>query len=93
MEEIQDSKVEYIGDEETRRQLSSTKYRIVKSSGKILMEHKQDTKKRIGRSPDRADTYIMARYGLRKVEVQRKAKADSRRRVMVEEYGFNPNTV
>ena len=94
MEEIQDSKVEYISDEETRRQLSSTKYRIVKSTGKILMEHKEDTKKRIGRSPDRADCYIMARRGIKSVE-PREDKPISRghRRVLVEEYGFNPNTV
>lgn len=93
MEEIQDGKVEYIHDEETRRQLCSTKYRVMKSNGKILMEHKEDTKKRIGRSPDRADCYIMARWGIRRVEVLRKGRADSRRRVVVEDYPFNAATV
>ena len=86
-------KVEYIHDEETRRQLCSTKYRVMKSNGKILMEHKEDTKKKIGRSPDRADCYIMARWGIRRVEVLRKGRADSRRRVIVEDYPFNAATV
>lgn len=94
MEEIQDGKVEYIHDEETRKQISSTKYRIVKSTGKILMEHKEDTKKRINRSPDRADTYIMARWGIKRVEPRiDKPFSRGNRRVMVEEYPFNCNTV
>lgn len=92
MEDIQDGKSEYINDEETRRQLTSTKYRLVKSTGKILMEHKEDTKKRIGNSPDRADAYVMGRYGVKRVEPRILIKKDAY--VTREpEYQFNPATV
>ena len=95
MEEIQDSKVEYIKDEETRKQLTSTKYRVVKSSGKILMEHKEDTKKRIGRSPDRADTYVMARYGINRIEPRAviNKRKDAYHVYDNDEYSLNPATV
>jgi hypothetical protein len=92
MEEIQDGKCGYIWDEETRRQLTSTKYRNIKSNGKILMEHKEDSKKRIGRSPDRADAYIMARYGLKNI-IPRILTSKGRTVIYDEEYEFNPNTV
>lgn len=95
MEEIQDGKVEYIKDEETRKQLVSTKYRVVKSSGKILMEHKEDTKKRIGRSPDRADAYIMARYGINRIEPRAiiNKRKDAYNIHDREDYDLNPATV
>lgn len=94
MEEIQDGKVEYIEDEETRKQIASTKYRVVKSTGKILMEHKEDTKKRIGNSPDRADCYIMGRQGIKNVQPRVLIKTDSYRRNRENvDYPYNPATV
>lgn len=92
MEDIQDGKTEYIEDEETRRQLTQTKYRIIKSNGKILMEHKTDTKDRIGQSPDRADAYVMGRYGVKRVEPRatiKKLVYD----IPTPAYEFNPATV
>ncbi len=61
MEQIRDQKVAYPQDPETRRQLSSVKYKIVNSNGKIALEPKDQVRKRIGCSPDRADTWI---YGI-----------------------------
>jgi len=51
----------YPKDEELRRQACAVKFKPVSSNGKIKLELKSDTKSRIGRSPDRADTWV---YGL-----------------------------
>lgn len=45
-------------------QLSSVKYKFV-SGGKILVEPKEDIKKELGTSPDRADCYVMGLYALK----------------------------
>ena len=58
---IIDHKVAYPKDEELRRQLCAVRYKIISSDGKVKLELKADTKKRLGRSPDRADAYV---YGL-----------------------------
>jgi len=49
-------------DPELRRELSSVSYFI--KNGKFQIELKDDIKKRLGRSPDKADTYIMGLYTL-----------------------------
>ena len=46
-------------DDELLADLSSVKYRI-DSRGRIVVEPKEETKKRLGRSPDRADAVILA---------------------------------
>ncbi|NMB17785.1 MAG: hypothetical protein GX980_11840 [Firmicutes bacterium] len=46
-------------DDELLADLSSVKYRI-DSRGRIVVESKDDMKKRLGRSPDRADAVILA---------------------------------
>ena len=62
-QQIQDKKVEYPNDEETIRQLVECKYKIVNSNGRLQLEPKLEVKKRIGRSPDRADAYVMGIWG------------------------------
>lgn len=54
-------------DEELIRQLTSVRYKVVDSNGKIKLEPKQETKERLGRSPDRADAYIYGVWGQRNV--------------------------
>jgi len=44
------------------RQLSATKY-MHRSNGKIMAEPKDEVKKRIGQSPDRADAFILMLWG------------------------------
>jgi hypothetical protein len=44
-------------------QLSSTKFHYT-GNGKIQAEGKDDIKKRLGRSPDRADAFVMGLYAL-----------------------------
>jgi hypothetical protein len=60
-EEIRERHVPFMEDEELRSQLTAMRFKVVNSNGKIQLEPKQDTKKRIGRSPDRADAFV---YGL-----------------------------
>lgn len=44
-------------------QLSSVKFHYT-GNGKIQVESKDDVKKRLGRSPDRADAFVMGLYAL-----------------------------
>lgn len=67
MEQITAREIPYPEDEELRRQLSAVKYRVVSSSGKIQLEPKEDTKKTLGRSPDRADCFVYGIWGLKQV--------------------------
>ena len=61
MQQIQNLAIEYPDDEELRKQLCSVRYKVVNSSGKIALYPKEETKKLIGHSPDRADAFV---YGL-----------------------------
>lgn len=47
-------------------QLSTTKFKF--ANGKMQAESKDDIKKRIGNSPDRADAFVMGLYALSQVE-------------------------
>ena len=63
-EQFQEGKVSIINDPVLIRQLGSVKY-YYRSNGKIAVEPKEDTKKRLGQSPDRADAFIMLLWGAR----------------------------
>lgn len=56
---VRQGKCIYPKDEELRRQLTSVRYKVVNSNGQIQLEPKELTKKRLGRSPDRADAFVM----------------------------------
>ena len=62
MEQMMAKKVIYPGSLMLRQDLSSV--RVRPNSLRIQLEPKVETKKRLGRSPDRGDTYIMGVYGL-----------------------------
>lgn len=63
VKELVDSqKLPYPKDEELRRELCAVRFKI--QAGKIQLELKEITKKRLGRSPDRADSFVMAIYAL-----------------------------
>ena len=74
-EKFMNREIEYPQDEETRSQLSSVKFNVVNSSGKILLEPKADVKKRIGRSPDRGDAFV---YGIWSLQFCKEEKKDER---------------
>ena len=58
---IKTGRCEYPEDEELRRQLTAVRFKIVNSSGEMMLEPKELTKKRLGKSPDDADSFV---YGL-----------------------------
>ena len=73
-------KVSILNDPILIRQLSAVKY-LYRSNGKIMTEPKKEVKQRLGRSPDRADTFVQllwaskfikdpARDFLRKVKLE-----------------------
>jgi len=66
-QQIINKNIEYPIDEELRRQLSNVRYKVLDSNGKIKLEPKQDTKERLGRSPDRADAFVYGLWGLKNV--------------------------
>jgi hypothetical protein len=67
-EQIRRGLIPYPEDAELRRQLSSVRYKVVNSNGLIALEPKEITKKRLGCSPDRADAFVYAVWGLQSVK-------------------------
>lgn len=67
MEQIREGKVAYPEDIELRRELSFVKAKVVDSRGTIQLEPKSDTKERLRRSPDRADTFVYGLWALQHV--------------------------
>jgi hypothetical protein len=65
---INDKEIPYIEDAKLRQQLTSVRFVICDSNGKIKLEPKEETKKRLGCSPDRADAFVYALWGMRKAE-------------------------
>ena len=55
-------------DPELCRQLTSVNYKVVNSNGQIKLEPKDETKKRLGQSPDRADAYVYGIWALQFVQ-------------------------
>ena len=58
-ERLRGGDIELLEDEDLVAQLSSRKYTL-NSRGQIILEQKKEFKKRIKRSPDRADAVILA---------------------------------
>jgi hypothetical protein len=67
-QQILNKNIEFPIDEELRKQLSNVRYKVLDSNGKIKLEPKQDTKLRLGRSPDRADAFVYGLWGQKNVE-------------------------
>lgn len=90
--EMMNCRVMYPNDPELIKQLTTTKYRVINSNGKFLMEHKNDTRKRLDRSPDRADAYVLGLWALQHIQPKSRTKKDAYSTVN-EDYGYNPMTV
>ena len=60
---LQEGKLRAPGDGQTVEELCETRF-FFNSKGKILLERKEDIKDRLGHSPDRADAWVMAAWGL-----------------------------
>lgn len=52
-------------DQECRRQLGAPSYRVTDSGGRIAIEKKEDIKKRIRKSTDRGDTYVIGLWAVK----------------------------
>ena len=61
--QLQLGKVKAPTDPQTVDELCETR-KYFNSKGKILLEKKEDIKERLGRSPDRADAWVLAVWGL-----------------------------
>ena len=69
-EDIQQGLVEIDeADIDLIEQLSWARYKSVKSNGKLLVESKEDIKKRYGRSPDNADAFVNGLWAVERVSV------------------------
>lgn len=68
MENVLNFNVPYIYDEELRKQILALRFKVVDSHGHIIMEPKAKVKERIGRSPDRADAFIMGCFVLNRTD-------------------------
>lgn len=77
MEQILNREVEPIVDEELIRQLTTLKYNPPKSNGKISLELKHETKKRLQRSPDRADAFIYGLWATKEVREDNEVNVES----------------
>jgi hypothetical protein len=75
MELLQDKRIPAPTDEILVKQLTAVKYKDALSlSGQICLVAKKETKKDLGQSPDRADTWIYGVWGtlnIHKVENKR----------------------
>lgn len=65
---VQDCKVPFPEDEQLRNDLCAMRFKVVNSNGQIQLEAKDQTKRRIGRSPDRGDAWIIGQYALARTE-------------------------
>ncbi len=72
---IQDHDATYPHDPELRRQLSGVKYHLV-GRDRMIMDKKEYTRKELGCSPDRADTYVQGLWALQYVPDERMGKTD-----------------
>lgn len=68
-------------DVEMKRQLTAPTYEI--KNGKIKIEEKDKIKEKLGRSPDRADTYVMGLYTLKNAVI-----SETRQRYDVNDYDY-----
>ena len=63
-----DREIKFPEDDLLQEQLSSPRFDIVNSNGKIKLEPKLKTKERLGSSPDRADAFVYGYWGLQFIE-------------------------
>jgi hypothetical protein len=77
MEVIQRREIPYPKDEELRRQLCSPKFKVVASNGRVALEGKEDTKRTLGRSPDRADAFVYGLWATKEVKEDNEFNTES----------------
>jgi hypothetical protein len=68
MERVLDKHIPYPEDEELRRQITAVHFKVINSNGKIILESKDEIKKRLGCSPDRGDAWYMGIWATSKTD-------------------------
>jgi phage terminase large subunit len=73
-EELRTGSIKLLDDHEQTQELTSLRLTTVSGSGAYALEEKDMLKKRLGRSPDKADATALARYGLRLERYAKRAR-------------------
>ncbi len=76
MQRMQDHEIPYPEDILLRQDLCSVRLRPIPSGGKVILEAKEITKKRLGRSPDRGDSYAMNVWAYDYIDADEEEKQD-----------------
>ncbi|MDP4231622.1 MAG: hypothetical protein Q8916_14580 [Bacteroidota bacterium] len=65
LQELKESRVKLLDDDKLKQELTSLRLGKITENNSFIFEPKEDLKARIGRSPDRADATVLARYALK----------------------------
>jgi len=65
---FREGKVSLPDDPELINELSLVRYKTIESNGRLQVESKEDIKKRLGSSPDKADAFVMGLWAIDKTE-------------------------
>ncbi len=96
MEQIRDKKIPGIKNQmELCRQLTTVPFKILTSKGKIILFPKDWIKKKLGRSPDRADCFVMGIWAMQNIAYWEPPNPKDAYNVFGEDGqgSFNPMTV
>jgi phage terminase large subunit len=63
-EELRDGEIQLLDDDELHRELAAPRLQFNENATKYVLEKKELVKRRLGRSPDRADATVLARYAM-----------------------------
>lgn len=66
-EQVHQHNIPYIEDQQTRQDVCSVRYRVSDSRGRLILQPKEETKKLLGRSPDKGDALVMGVWRLKDV--------------------------
>lgn len=73
-DELKKKEIRLISDSKLHQEITAVRLRPLDGREAYLLESKDDLKKRLSRSPDKADATVLARYGLRLEERKHKLK-------------------
>jgi phage terminase large subunit len=65
---FREGKVSLPNDPELINELTIVRYKTIESNGRLQVESKEEIKKRLGKSPDKADAFVMGLWAIDKVE-------------------------
>jgi hypothetical protein len=63
-EELRDGDIRLLNDDELHQELAAPRLQISETATKYVLERKELVRRRLGRSPDKADATVLARYAL-----------------------------